>query len=131
MREILARFDGLSERVDAIGKDVDAIGKDAREARDATIGLNARMGAENTQEQLAKIWARIEAADTEHRSDLLNAIARSGERTGVLEARVVKIEEWKNRLEGANGLVGWLAKHAPWLATAAIAGLAIFKGVKT
>lgn len=87
------------------------------------------MSAENTQEQIAKIWARIEKADTEHRSDLLNAMARTGERTGALEARVASIEEWKNKLQGAKGMIGWLSKHAPWLMAATLSMAAIFRGI--
>lgn len=121
MREILARVDGVA-------KQVEDVGKDAREARDATIELKARLSAENSQEQIAKIWARMEAADTAHRSDLLNAISRTGDRVGKAEARVSDLEAWRQRLEGANGLVRWLSRYAPWLVSALVAGYAYVHG---
>lgn len=114
MREILDR--------------ITAVGKDAREARDATIALNARLTAENTQEQIAKIWARIEASDSTYRSDLLNTSARIGERIGKHEGRTADLEAWRQRIEGANGLVKFLSRYSPWLVTAAAAVYAYVHG---
>lgn len=126
-REILRRLDGLE--------------KTAGEARDETLKLNARLTAENTQEQLAKIWTRMETADLQNRADLQNSYDRlnaaQSARSAQIEGNVAALtsdmdalKEWRNKIEGANGLVGWLAKHAPWLVTAAVAGLALIARAK-
>lgn len=130
--------EAIIERLNGFEAYLEATARDARKACDATLTLTARLTAENTQVEIAKIWQRIETADAAHRADLQNSYARINEaaaaRSRELEidrdlwkVRVEALEDWRARIEGASGLVGWLAKHAPWLVTVAIAVLAVLK----
>lgn len=125
-------------RLDGFESYLDAVAKDAREGRDAALGLVQRLTAENTQQELQKIWARIEQSDAAHREDLRNSYARMAEAAATRykeleidrdawKKRVEQLEAWRNKIEGANGLLGWVAKHSPWLVTVAVAVLALLK----
>lgn len=131
---IMARLDGFEGYLENVARDT-------REARDETIKLTSRLTAENTQGELQKIWARIERQDVEHRADLANSYQRLAEtmakRAGEIEgaadalrAEVSDLQAWRNKLDGANGVVGWVVKHAPWLAALAVSGLALLR-IKT
>lgn len=117
---ILARMDGFEGYLDAIAKD-------AREGRDAALGLRERISAENTQEGMAKLWAELKAVENASRSDLVNAVSRIGDAHGKLASRVESLEAWRNELKGANGLMSWLSKHAPWIFAAMAAAVAVFR----
>lgn len=135
---ILAEIRALSGRLEAVGRD-------AREARDATIRLDARVGSEDTPTKIAEIAARIETIAKDARSDLVNAMDKhtrelregQGAQDRRMDAlaldmstRLTSLEKWRSQLEGANGLVSWAAKNAGWLFAALAWGVTFYEGVR-
>jgi RNA binding exosome subunit len=131
-REIRALLEGLSQRVD----DTRA---DAREARDAANKLTERLAAQDVPAQLAHLSGRMEQGFQAARTDLVNSMDKITRETrselashhtritdleGRHHIRLEKLEAFKNRIEGAGGVFGWLSKNAPWLLSAVLAAAA-------
>jgi hypothetical protein len=110
--EILARLEGLAGRIDETRED-------AREARDAATKLTERVGAQDIPAKLAELKGQVEKGFSDARSDLVNTSdkitreMRDGHRDH--GARLDALEAFRNKIEGAKGLMGWVAKNAPWL----------------
>jgi hypothetical protein len=131
-REILALIHGLSGRIEAVQDQTQEIHKDAREARDAVTKLTERVGAQDTPARLAELSGKVERGFIEARSDLVNTADKlTREMRGdfeILEKRLAALEQWKQRMDGATGLMGWISKNAPWLVGFALAAAAwVFK----
>ncbi|MDB5448751.1 MAG: hypothetical protein JWQ97_4068 [Phenylobacterium sp.] len=111
-REILALIRGLDGRVTEIRED-------AREARDAATRLTERFGAQDIPTKLAELRGDVEKGFAGARADLVNSMDKITRETrsglDALETRVATLEGFKNRIEGAGGVFGWLSKNAPWL----------------
>jgi hypothetical protein len=120
-REILALIHGIDNRVSEIRED-------AREARDAATRLTERFGAQDLPTKMAELRADLEKWVAASRSDLVNAMDKVTRETRAAsedhERRIADLERFKNRLEGASGVFGWMSKNAPWLIAILMAGLA-------
>jgi hypothetical protein len=121
-REIIARLQGMDDRITETRAD-------AREARDAVVRLTERVGAQDTPTKLAELRGDMEKGFQAARSDLVNAANKiTSEVRGELEkhdARIKSLEDFRQRIEGASGLIGWLGKNAPWLLSVFFAGVAV------
>ena len=131
-REIIARFEGLDQRITETRED-------AREARDAATKLTERLASQDVPAQMAKLQSELAAGFIAHRSDLVNAadkITREFREADAKiisdaklkgdghDARIAALESFRQRIEGASGLVGWMAKNTSWLITVLFAVVA-------
>jgi len=125
-------LDTVLAKLEALTTTVASVGADAREARDATIELKAKVDGSDTSARLSAIEQKVATGFQDARSDLVNSMDKltreTRENHNGLEGRVASLEAWRQRIEGANSLLGWLSKNAPWLITGAIAVLALLKG---
>lgn len=124
-REIIARIEGLASHVSGARDD-------AREARDAAIKLTAQIASSDLPARLAELAGRVTQLQTEARSDLVNATDKQTRENRAHfeahDARIKALEAFKTKVDGATGLVGWVAKHAPWIFAvffAVLAGLGL------
>lgn len=101
---------------------------DAREARDAALRLTERVGAQDTPAKLAELRGDLEKGFQAARADLVNAVDKLTREVrsdfANHDDRIKSLEDFRQRIEGAGGLVGWLGKNAPWLLTITFAGMA-------
>jgi len=136
LREVLIASASQSAELKALNNRVDGVQSDARESRDAARDILAQTRAQDLPAKVAELRGHLDASSTAIRSDLVNAInkvttevrAKHDEhevRFEVNEDRLDKLESFRDRLDGARGLVGWLAKNAPWLLTVIFAGAAV------
>jgi chromosome segregation ATPase len=121
LREIIARLQGVEERMAETRAD-------AREARDAALRLTERVGAQDTPAKLAELRGDLEKGFQAARADLVNAVDKLTREVrsdfANHDDRIKSLEDFRQRIEGAGGLVGWLGKNAPWLLTITFAGMA-------
>lgn len=120
-REILARLEGQDRRLDEIRED-------AREGRDAAVRMAERYAAEGVPTKLAELRGQMEQGFQAARGDLVNSMDKTTremrEAQSSIHSRLDELERFKQRIEGAGGVFGWLAKNAPWLLTAVLAAAA-------
>lgn len=121
---VAAAMAGVQAQLVALKDQMGLVGHDAREARDATIALKAQMGAENLGERITALKGDINAVETAYRSDLQTAIGavrrEHADTKTVHETRLAALEAWRNKADGATGLLGWLSRWAPWLINGAL-----------
>lgn len=122
-REILARLEGQDRRLDEIRED-------AREGRDAAVRMAERYAAEGVPTKLAELRGQMEQGFQGARTDLVNSMDKTTremrDAQNNIHARLDALERFKNRIEGAGGVFGWVSKHAPWLLSVFLGGLAVF-----
>lgn len=121
-REILARLQGVDDRIAETRAD-------AREARDAVLRLTERVGAQDTPTKLAELKGEMEKGFQGARADLVNAMDKLTREVrhdlASHDARIKALEDFKSRIDGAGGVIGWIGKNAPWLLSVLFAGLAV------
>lgn len=119
--EILARIAGIEGRVESVGGD-------AREARDGVLQLTAGLNAQGIPAKVAELDGKIDVVAQTARSDLVNATTQIKrevrDKHDALVKRVADLEAFRNRIDGASGLLGWIGKNTPWLVAVLLAGLA-------
>lgn len=117
-REIIALFEGQDRRLTETRED-------AREARDAATKLTERLTSQDVPTKLAEMRGQMDAGFSASRADLQNVsdkITREfREKHAGHEVRIEALEAFRQRLEGASGLLGWLGKNTPWLITVIMA----------
>lgn len=122
--EVMVRLDGMAVRMEGIQQD-------AREARDRARDLAARSEEQNVPLKISELRADMNAAHTSFRSDLVNATTQlkreTSDRLTKLEARVLVLEELRDKLRGAGGVFGWIAANMPWLITLAVMVTAVLE----
>lgn len=128
LRELLSASATQSAELRALSGRVDGVQNDAREARDVARDNLAQTKAQDLPTKVAELRGHLEASSQALRADLVNSItkltAESRQGHDAHDVRLKALEDFKNRLDGATGFVGWLAKHAPWLLAVLFAGLA-------
>lgn len=121
-REILARLQGMDDRISETRTD-------AREARDAVLRLTERVGAQDTPAKLAELRGEMEKGFQGARVDLVNAVDKLTREVrhdlASHDVRIKALEDFKSRIDGAGGVIGWIGKNAPWLLSVFFAGLAV------
>lgn len=122
LRDILRSSAASVAELGDVKRRLDGTERAAQEARDmARDGL-----AQNIPVQIAELRAYHDKVNTEMRSDMVNAIARvTSEMRGGLEdvrnelsahdKRIATLEEFRSKMQGAGGVIGWLGQHAPWI----------------
>lgn len=117
VRNLAVSVEGLRSTVEGHSTRLDETRQDAREARDATTKLTERLTTQDMPAEIAKLRAAMDAGFIAARSDLTVASSHTNTAISDLSKRVDELENWRERLNGASGLVGWLSRNAPWLVT--------------
>jgi hypothetical protein len=118
-REILALIKGFDGQFKAFDDRLKETRDDAREARDAAKVLTERFNAQDLPTKLAELAGYVEKGLGDGRSDLVNVSdkltreMREGHEAH--DKRIIALEAFRLKIEGATGIIGWLAKNAPWL----------------
>lgn len=151
LRETLVGMARLSEQFESLSARVTDTARDAREARDAARASAAAASAQDIPARIAELKGMVQAVTVEFRTDLVNTSSRlttefrdglaAHERRldGVdqrlksaevdIDARFKPLENDLQQRAGASGMLGWVSKYAPWLASAlAFAAGLITKG---
>jgi len=89
---------------------------DAREARDGVNRIENRLSGENHREEIAQLWAKLNANEVAARTDNANTYDK-------IMMRVLPLEADKAERDGAKGWRQGFNKAMPWLV--AIAALAL------
>lgn len=125
LRELGSQIEG---RFEALGERLDETREDAREARDGVMRLTERIGNNDTPTQLERLRSEMKEGFKDARNDLINTSndLRRKLETGHddHEKRIKALEAFKQKVDGATGFVGWMAKNTPWLVAIAAAALA-------
>lgn len=133
IRELVGQVSGLRSTVEGIETRINDTRQDAREARDATQTLTAKLAGQDTPAQLEKIRGEMAAGFVAARADLINSAARYNselekvdnrissvderlnKRVDETTSRIKTLENFHERNVGVSGFVDWLGKHAPWI----------------
>lgn len=105
-------------KVESLSNWMADIAKDSREGRDLALTIRTMLETQNMPAQLAALRGDTEKGLQAARSDLVNAQTHIRQEVHDLVVRVQALEAKQNRTDGATGLMGWLIRHAPWLAGA-------------
>lgn len=109
-------------QVESLSRRVDDLGKDTREGRDLALSIKTILETQNMPAQIAALRGDMEKGFQGARSDLVNATDHVRRDVAELEARIVSLEQFRQRADGASGLMSWVLRNAPWL----FAGIAAF-----
>jgi hypothetical protein len=115
--EVLAELRALTSRLDAAAAD-------AREGRDLARSIKDTLTAQDMPARLEALRGEMNAGFQGARADLVNAQAHIRSELSDHEKRIKALEDLRTKADGVTGLMGWIAKHAPWL----FAGIAAFVG---
>lgn len=141
LRQVLTSSARLEEQVRGMDSRINGIQTDAREARDAARESAAATKAQDLPAKIAEVRGMVDKLVSDMRSDLVNSITNvkiefrkyhedQDDMLNKHNERLENLESARQRMLGAGGAVGWLARYAPLALSFFATVLAILDNLK-